>query len=164
MISRAFATALSVALLSGAAHAADIAPSYATPGYPGRIGGVVTLCPSTDGSKTAVVCSSGGGGAVTTTPGTRTLVPLDVSTVTTGGTAVTALTAGHRTAGGWIYNPATATVPLCINEVATASGTTSQGSLTCIPPDRTEQLAPSAAAVSVVSSDSAHPFSGYGFQ
>ena len=99
-----------------------------------------------------------------TTPGTRTLVPLDVATVTTGGTAVTALTAGHRSAGGFLYNPSTATINLCISEVATASGTTSAGSLICIPPDRTYQLTPSANTVSVVSSDSAHAFAGFGYQ
>lgn len=94
----------------------------------------------------------------------RTFVPLDVATVTTGGTAVTALTAGHRTAGGWIQNPPSATINLCINEVTTASGTTSAGSLTCIVPGQTYNLAPGSAAVSVISSDSAHPFSGFGFQ
>lgn len=102
--------------------------------------------------------------ATVTVPGSLTINPLDVSTVTTGGTAVTAIAAGHRSAGGWIYNPSTATVNLCINEVAAASGTTSQGSLTCIPPDRTYVIAPGIGSVSVVSSDSAHPFSGYGFQ
>lgn len=94
----------------------------------------------------------------------RTIVPLDVATVTTGGTAVTALSATHRTAGGWLYNPSTATVALCINEAATASGTSSAGSLVCIPPDRTYNLIPNGGAVSVISSDSAHPFSGFGIQ
>lgn len=102
-------------------------------------------------------------GTVTTSPGIQTQIPLDASTVTTGGTAVTALIAGHRNAGGWIYNPATATVPLCINEITAASGTTTAGSLTCINPDKTYELARSANSVSVISSDSAHPFSGYGF-
>lgn len=97
-------------------------------------------------------------------PSTRTIVALDASTVTAGGTAVTALATGHRTAGGWISNPSTATVPLCISEIGAASGTTSQGNTTCITPGQIEQLTPSANAVSVVSSDSAHPFSGYGFQ
>jgi hypothetical protein len=103
-------------------------------------------------------------GTVTTNPGVRTIIALDVNTVTTGGTAVTALATGHRTAGGWIYNPSTATVNLCISEIGAASGTTSQGNLTCIPPDRTYQLSPSTNAVSVVSSDALHPFSGYGLQ
>lgn len=101
--------------------------------------------------------------ATVTVPGPLQIVPLDVSTITTGGTAVTALAAGERTAGGWIQNPSTATINLCINEVGTASGTTSAGSLTCIVPGQIYTLAPSIGPVSVVSSDSAHPFSGYGF-
>lgn len=93
-----------------------------------------------------------------------TLFPLDVATVTTGGTAVTALNAGHRVSGGWLYNPTTATVNLCINEIGTASGTTSAGSTTCIPPGQAYVLSASGNAVSVISSDSAHPFSGLGLQ
>jgi hypothetical protein len=96
-------------------------------------------------------------------PAFAQMVTLDVKTVTTGGTAVTALTAGHRNNGGWILNPASATVALCINELGTASGTTSSGDTTCIAPGQTYNLLPSGKAVSVVSSDSAHPFSGYGF-
>jgi hypothetical protein len=96
--------------------------------------------------------------------GEVTLVALDVATVTTGGTAVTALSANHRTAGGWICNPATATVNLGINEIGTATGTTSAGSTTFIAPGQTYTLAPSTNAVSVISSDSSHPFSGYGWQ
>jgi hypothetical protein len=92
------------------------------------------------------------------------LVPLDVATVTTGGTAVVALTQNHRAAGGWIQNPPSATINLCINEVGTAAGTTSAGSTTCIVPGQTYILTPNAGPVSVISSDSAHPFSGYGIQ
>lgn len=97
-------------------------------------------------------------------PGQVTLVSLDVATVTTGGTAVTALSAGHRTAGGWIQNPITATQNLGINEKGTATGTTSAGDTTFIAPGQTYSLSPSANAVSVISSDSTHPFSGYGWQ
>lgn len=93
-----------------------------------------------------------------------TLVPLDASTVVTGGSAVTALTAGHRGSGGWIFNPTTATINLCINEIGTASGTTSSGNTTCIPPGYAYQLSPSGNAVSVISSDSSHAFSGLGLQ
>lgn len=99
-----------------------------------------------------------------TFPAPLPIVPLDINTVTTGGTAVTALNANHRIAGGWIQNPSTATVNLCINESGTASGTTTQGSLVCIVPGQTYTLAPSQNAVSVISSDSAHPFGGEGFQ
>ena len=93
-----------------------------------------------------------------------TLVPLAVSQVTTGGTAVTALSAGQRTAGGWIQNPVGATVNLGINEIGTASGTTSSGNTTFITPGQTYVLAPSGNAVSVISSDSSHAFSGMGWQ
>lgn len=99
-----------------------------------------------------------------TSGGPFTLVPLDISTVTTGGTAVTALTAGHRTAGGWLYNPSVATINLCINEIGTASGTASSGNTTCVPPGTTYGIAPGTGAVSVITSDSAHPFSGMGLQ
>lgn len=102
--------------------------------------------------------------SVYTVSGPLVLVPLDVATVTTGGTGVVALQAGHRNKGGWLFNPSAATVNLCINEVAPASGTTSAGSLTCIAPGQTYILAASPNAVSVVTSDSAHAFSGYGFQ
>lgn len=93
-----------------------------------------------------------------------TIISLDVATVTTGGTAVTALNAGHRVSGGWLVNPTTATIPLCINEIGTASGTSSSGNTTCITPGATYVLAPSGNAVSVISSDSSHPFSGEGLQ
>ena len=102
-------------------------------------------------------------GSAHAAPVSLLLVPLDVSTVTTGGTAVTALVAGHRNAGGWLYNPPTATVNLCVNEIAVAAGTTSNGNLTCIVPGQTLLLTPSTNAVSVISSDSAHNFSGYGW-
>lgn len=101
---------------------------------------------------------------VTVSPGNVTLVPLDVSTVTTGGTAVTALSAGHRSAGGWLQNPPSATVNLCINEIGTASGTTSAGNTTCIVPGQTYVLAPSGNGVSVISSDNSHAFAGQGWQ
>lgn len=103
-----------------------------------------------------------GSDASTINPGARTIVPLDISTVTTGGTAVTALTAGHRTAGGFLYNPIGATINLCINEQGTASGTTSAGALTCVQPGQTYTLTPASTAVSVITSDSSHQFSGQG--
>lgn len=120
------------------------------------------LIDCTTGALITEAASGGPATAVTTTPGPRTIVPLDISTVTTGGTAVTALNAGHRTAGGFLFNPVGATINLCINEQGTASGTTSAGALTCIIPGQAYLLAPAAGAVSVITSDSSHPFSGYG--
>lgn len=121
------------------------------------------------GSTTAVTSLPGSpmqatGGTVTTNPGQRTLVSLDVASVTTGGSAVTALTAGHATAGGFIYNPVAATVALCINQIGVASGVTSAGNTTCIQPGQPYNIVPSANAVSVISSDSTHAFSGMGLQ
>lgn len=97
-------------------------------------------------------------------PAELTLVALDVDSVTTGGTAVVALSAGHRTAGGWIQNPIGATQNLGINEIGTASGTTSAGNTTFISPGQSYVLVPSPNAVSVISSDSSHSFSGMGFE
>jgi hypothetical protein len=110
---------------------------------------------------TGADCVTGGSGG-TITPGLLTIVPLDVATVTTGGTAVTALAAGHRNKGGFLLNPAAATINLCINEQTTASGTVSAGGLVCIAPSQSYTLSPSALGVSVVTSDSAHPFAGQG--
>ncbi len=110
------------------------------------------------------VIDSSGHASTATSPASRTPVTLDVKTVTTGGTAVTALSAGHRTAGGWLLNPIGATVNLCINEIGTATGTTSSGDTTCVQPGQSYNLQPSGNAVSVITSDSSHPFSGMGLQ
>lgn len=93
---------------------------------------------------------------------TVTPTALDAFTVATGGTAVVALTAGHRPGGGWIMNPSTTTA-LCINEIGTAT-TTPSGNTTCIAPGQAYNLLPAAGAVSVNATDSAHVFSGYGIQ
>jgi len=97
-----------------------------------------------------------------TAPGSLRQRALDVASVTTGGTAVTAINAGNRVHGGWIYNPLGAGAALCINEIGTAT-TTTAGSTTCIPADRTYNVSPGAGSVSVNSSDSTHPFSGLAF-
>jgi parallel beta-helix repeat protein len=94
--------------------------------------------------------------------GSTTVSPLSISTVTTGGVAVTAIVANGRNAGGWIKNPESATVYLGINEIGTASGTSSNGNTTFIAPGTTYYLSPSANAVSVISADSGHIFSGLG--
>jgi hypothetical protein len=116
----------------------------------------------TTGQQAALQSDSHGN--LRTNTGSVTLVALSVATVTTGGTAVTAVASGGRTAGGFIQNPVSATINLCINEIGTASGTTSAGSTTCIQPGQTYYLAPSANAVSVITSDNSHPFSGETYQ
>jgi hypothetical protein len=61
-----------------------------------------------------------------------------------------------------LTNPKAATIDLCINEIGTASGTVSNGDTTCILGGQSYNVAPGAGAVSVITSDSTHPFSGYG--
>ena len=115
---------------------------------------------------TAVVLLAGGmlaGGAHAQTA--VILAPLDIATVTTGGTAVTAVAHYHRLKGGWIQNPSTAGTTLCINEMDAAVATTTPGgNVTCIVPGQTYLLAPTGNSVSVVSSDSNHAFSGVVWQ
>lgn len=102
---------------------------------------------------------------VQTSPRVVTIVPLRIATVTTGGTAVQALNAGDRVSGGLLVNPKGATIDLCINEDGgTASGTTTAGSLICIQPGTSYNVTASPLAVSVITSDSAHPFGGKGYQ
>jgi hypothetical protein len=114
---------------------------------------------------TGHICVTGGAlGTIATKPAALTILPLDIATVTTGGTAVVAITAGHRTAGAWLQNPPTATINLCYNELTTASGTTTAGSLICIVPGQSAVLSPSALGVSVITSDSSHAFGGYALQ
>jgi hypothetical protein len=101
--------------------------------------------------------------ATETMPTPLTIYPLDVSTVTTGGTAVTAIAAGGHARGGFIMNPVGAAQNLCINEAGTST-TTAGGSIVCIAAGVVYTLSPSNGPVSVISSDSAHPFSGYGLK
>lgn len=138
---------------------------------PWIIGGYTTGASSTGSSATVkaastVPATTDTSLVVATSPnssiGLRTLVTLDVKTVTTGGTAVTAISAGHRNAGGLLCNPQSATVNLGVNEIGTASGTTSSGDTTFIVPGQCYVVSPASTAVSVITSDSSHPFSGYG--
>jgi hypothetical protein len=99
-----------------------------------------------------------------TLPEPLILVPLNVATVTTGGTAAVAVLAGNKTGGGWIQNPIGAAAALCIDEIDTATGTTSSGNTTCIAAGAIYTMTPSIGSVSVISSDSAHPFSGMSFR
>ncbi len=141
----------------------SVVTTCGTPNKTYVAGSVEPLTQNTSG----LACGTGTSsvtGTVTTTPGARTLVTLAIKTVTTGGTAVTAIAAGARTAGGWIQNPPSATINLCINEIGVATGTTSSGDTTCIVPGQSYNVTPAAGAVSVISSDSTHPFSGFSFQ
>lgn len=126
------------------------------------VGGIQPIVQDVNGNL--CMGGAGGGGSVATSPAARTIVTLAVKTVTTGGTAVNAMAAGDRTAGGLLTNPKAATIDLCINEIGAATGTLSSGDTTCILPGQSYNVVPAAGAVSVVTSDSAHPFSGYGLR
>lgn len=135
---------LGVPLAAGAAHAQTNEPAT--------------------GRQYVVPVAPGGGTSNPTTqtiPSSITQVPLDASSIVTGGTAVTALTAGHAVHGGWIYNPESATEKLCISQSGTA-GSSSGGNTACILPGGMFQLVPSAAAVSVNAATTGHSFAGMG--
>lgn len=140
----------------------------ATPGHVIVDSGILTTLTTltnpvgVKGADGSTISSSTNPVPVGASPAVRTIVTLDVKTVTTGGTAVTAIAAGHRTAGGFLLNPVGATINLCINEIGTATGTTSSGDTTCILPGQSYKVVPASTGVSVITSDSSHPFSGYG--
>ena len=92
-----------------------------------------------------------------------TIVPLDVSSVTTGGTAVTALNAGHATAGGFIVTANAAGI--CVDQRTTAgTATGTPSSTTCVAQNQVFNLVPNPGAVSVNSTASSVPFGGEGLQ
>lgn len=100
---------------------------------------------------------------IPTKAGQTSLVTLDVAVVTTANTAVTALAAGHCTAGGYIVNGSATTI-MTVNQIGTASGAVSSGNNIAIQPLGDIVLLPSPNAVSVVSTLAGHVFGGYGQQ
>jgi hypothetical protein len=54
------AATMLLVLTAGTARAQDVAPTYSAQGYQERLNGFVSLCPSSDGTNTAVPCSSPG--------------------------------------------------------------------------------------------------------
>jgi len=92
-----------------------------------------------------------------------TVVPLDVGTVATGGTAVTALAAGHATAGGFVGTSNAAGI--CVDQYQTAGTVTGTPSTTwCVYPGQPYALVPSTHAVSVNSTASGVSIVGEGLQ
>jgi hypothetical protein len=134
------------------------------------VGSNTYLAAITGGSDTTTLnitggtglCSGfgGGGGGATVT---RTIVALDVSSVTTGGTAVTALATGHATAGGYLVTANAAGI--CVDQVTTAGTVTGTPSTTaCVAQNQPFYLVPANHAVSVNSSASTVSFGGEGLQ
>lgn len=103
-------------------------------------------------------------GQVAVQPTPRTLVPLDIATVSTGGTAVTALNAGHATAGGSLMTANSAGI--CVDQIAANAGTVTgtPSSTQCVGQNVLFNLVPSNRAVSVNSTGSNVLFAGQGLQ
>ncbi len=99
--------------------------------------------------------------ATVTVPGSLQIVPLDIATVTTGGTAVTALNAGNAAAGGWLVTSNAAGICVNINGVA---GTATTGDTTCVAQNQAYYIPPTFHPVSVNSSASSVNFGGNGFK
>lgn len=144
-----------VLLLAPSGRAAAQSGSTAQPVIPGYnyVGGT---CP------TNMVCFQPFGPSGTPSkPASLTILPLDISSVTTGGTAVNALAAGHASAGGFVVTSNAAGI--CINERG-AAGTASSGDTACVAQNQPYYLAPTSNAISVNSSSSSVTLAGYGYQ
>lgn len=102
--------------------------------------------------------SSGGGSAVVPAP--MNVVSLDVSSVTTGGTAVTALLATHANHGGFLVTANAAGI--CVNSAGGAAGTSTSGDTICVGQNIPYSIPPTANAISVNSSASSVTFAGNG--
>jgi hypothetical protein len=74
-----------------------------------------------------------------------------------------AFASGHVAKGGWLYNPASATTPLCV-AIAGNAGLATSAMTTCIAAGQTYTIPAMAGAVSVNATDSGHMFSGAGYQ
>lgn len=145
------------ALMLGACQPATAAVWYDSAGNGVDANGIYTQNPG----GIAVPVSPSAPMPVSSSPGARTIVPLDVATVTTGGTAVTALNAGHATAGGFLVTSNAAGI--CVSQAGTA-GTATSGSTQCVAANQRYNLVPSANAVSVNSTASAVAVGGEGLQ
>lgn len=144
-----------------AAHAqtAQVVAACSVPNSTYPVGSTQPITMDTTGR----LCSGGAGpgGSFLITPGPRTIIPLDVSSVTTGGTAVTALAAGHAMAGGFVETANVAGI--CVDQHTAAGTVTGTPSTTaCVATNVPFYIVPSAGAVSVNSSASSVSFGGEG--
>ena len=148
--------------------------SYAPAGGGAPVPVMVPACltGSTNAAGAPTVAPCGPSSPTYFVPGTYTPSPLDVSTVTTGGTAVQALTAAHVAKGGYIVNPPTATAILCVSDLnqsaapisVTGSGLTAvcANSNPVLPGSQAGIWAGGVNPVTVVSPDNSHKFNGEG--
>jgi hypothetical protein len=103
--------------------------------------------------------------ATVTVPGPLTIVPLDVTSITTGGTAVTVLGPGEHTAGGYLVTSNAAGACFSENGTAgTATGYSGTTFTTCVAANVFYPLSTSIGPVSANSSASTVALSGYGLK
>ena len=153
-------TALAALLLSGL----TIGTAAAQTDYPGvRImGGTGTAAPGTSAASASSVQGVTNGVPVSTTPGPLAPYDLDVATVTTGGTAVTALAAGNAAKGGFIK---AVSAILCIRDSTGTAGTVDGvAGTTCIAVGQTYTLPPQVGAISVNSTTAGAIIGGRGYK
>lgn len=89
-----------------------------------------------------------------------TIIPLDVTSVTTGGTPVNALSVGHVLRGGFILT--TNAAGICVSQQG-AAGTSTNSSTQCIAANQIYNIVPNTGAVSVNSVGSSVALSGQGY-
>jgi hypothetical protein len=94
-------------------------------------------------------------------PAPRTQVPLDENEILNSGTAVTAISAGHRTAGGILQTGNAA--GMYVNEITTAGTVVANGTV-FVPENTIYQVTPGTGPVSVNATASAVIISGFGLQ
>ncbi len=92
---------------------------------------------------------------------TYSIIPLDASTVVTGGTAITALNVGHALHGGTLATSNAA--GMCVDQTQTAGTATGTPSTTvCVPASTPFYLVPNNHSVSVNSTGSGVSIGGWG--
>jgi hypothetical protein len=111
----------------------------------------------------ALLWAASANAATVTVPGSLRIVPLDITSITTGSTAVTVLGPGEHSAGGYLVTSNAAGA--CFSENGTAgvaTGYVGTTFTTCVAANVPYQLSPSIGSVSANSTASSVNLSGYG--
>lgn len=124
--------------------------------------GTIAIRDATQGSHMFYVVDDGVALAFASAPGPRIIVPLDAVQVIIGGTPITAIAPGHRTAGGVLQSNDPA--GLFINEVGGAAGLLVSGGTVWVPAGTLYRVTPANTGVSVNSPNAGAIISGWGLQ
>ena len=107
------------------------------------------------------VVNDGTANSFASSPGQRTQLPLDNGEIVTGGDAVDAINAGHRTAGGTLQT--TNAAGFYVNEISTAGTVAADGTI-FVPQNTIWNVTPGSGPVSINASDDGVVISGFGLQ